>query len=261
MPLITCPSSCDTVLSMALSLQYDEAKLIADYFSRVPRPSGTAGVMIDVGAQFGTSFRPYLQQGWRCVAFEPDSTKLPKLQQFLSNPQLTLIRAAVGEKPAKSMQFYTSAESTGISSLVPFRDSHTPSESVPVTTLSIELPEFGIEHIDYLKIDTEGYDLFVLRGHDWRIKPEVVMAEFDELKTRHVGTSYHDIAKLLVDQGYIVYCSEWQPLVKYGSGHTWHAMQQYPCALHHPDAWGNFIAIRGDADLNAMAELIAPHRA
>lgn len=243
---------------MALSLQYDEAKLIADYFARVPRPSG-GGVMIDVGAQFGTSFRPYLQSGWRCVAFEPDSTKLTKLQQFLSNPRLTFFHAAVGETPQVGVQFYTSDESTGISSLVKFRDSHTPSETVPVTTLAIELPKLGIDRIDYLKIDTEGYDLFVLRGHDWRVKPEVVMTEFDEMKTRLVGATYRDIADLLVSQGYIVYCSEWAPLAKYGSGHTWHALKPYPCALHHPDAWGNFIAIRADADVETMNALVKPH--
>ena len=233
--------------------------MIADYFARVPLQGGSPGVMVDVGAQFGTSFKPYLNQGWRCIAFEPDSTKLAKLQQFLSNPQLTFLQAAVGEKPAASMQFYTSTESTGISSLVAFRHSHTPSESVPVTTLAIELPKLGIERIDYLKIDTEGYDLFVLRGHDWRIKPDVVMAEFDETKTRHVGTSYRDIGDLLLKQGYTVYASEWQPLLRYGSGHTWQAMKPYPCDLDHPDAWGNFIAVCNDANVAAMKALVQPH--
>lgn len=216
--------------------------------------------MIDVGAQFGTSFRPYLNQGWRIVAFEPDSTKLPKLEQYLSNPKLSFFRKAVGDKPVESVQFYTSPESTGISSLVPFRDSHAPSETVEVTTLAIELPKLGVTSIDYLKIDTEGYDLSVLRGHDWSVRPEVIMAEFDELKTRPIGHDYRAIGDLLLANGYDAYVSQWAPLVRYGSGHAWHSLAQYPCDLHHPDAWGNFIAVRSDAHVQTMEELIAPHR-
>ncbi len=215
--------------------------------------------MIDVGAHFGTSFRSYLQQGWRIVAFEPDSTKLPKLQPYLNHPNLTFYQAAVGDQAGGKVQFYTSAESTGIASLVPFRESHTPSEMVDRTTLAVELSKLKIDKIDYLKIDTEGYDLHVLKGHDWRVLPEVIMTEFDEIKTRPQNFSFKEIGDLLVSQGYEVWCSEWAPLVKYGSGHAWSSIKKYPCELNHADGWGNFIAIRSDAHVETMESLIAPH--
>lgn len=226
-----------------------------DYFARRPR----VGVMIDVGAQFGTSFKPYLKLGWRVVAFEPDSTKLDKLRVWLAHPQMTFYRAAVGEVAREGVQFYTSNESNGISSLVPFRASHSPSEKVDVMTLATVLHKLGIDKIDYLKIDTEGYDLAVLKGHNWSILPEVVMCEFDEIKTRPLGHTYQTIADLLVLRGYEVWCSQWAPLVKYGSGHAWHSFAKYPNALHHPDAWGNFVAVRGGEGAKVMEELIAPH--
>lgn len=240
---------------MALSLQYDEARLIQDYFARHPR----TGVMIDVGAQFGTSFRPYLNLGWRCVAFEPDSTKFEKLEKYKANPLLTFFPHAVGDKPAEGVQFFTSPESTGIATLAPFRPSHVPSEKVRVVTLADELRALSIKTIDYLKIDTEGYDLAVLRGHDWGILPEVIMCEMDEVKTRPIGHNFQTLGDLLAGHGYTVWLSQWAPLVQYGSGHTWHSISRYPCALHHPDAWGNFVAVRNDAFVETMTELIGPH--
>lgn len=241
---------------MALSLEYDEARVIADYFSQHPRN----GTMIDVGAHFGTSFRDYLKQGWRVVAFEPDSTKHDKLRGYQPNPLFTFLCDAVADQPRGAMQFYTSPESTGIASLVAFRASHTPSQMVAVTTLAARLRELQIHSIDYLKIDTEGYDLQVLRGHDWSIQPELIMCEFDEIKTRPQGFGFRAIGDLLVSHAYVAYCSQWAPLVRYGSGHAWHSIRRYPCDLHHPDAWGNFIAIRRDnAHENTLEALIAPH--
>lgn len=242
---------------MALSLQYDEAKIIADYFARHSRQ----GVMIDVGAHFGTSFKAYLRQGWRVFAYEPDSTKHEKLQPFLSDPRFMFSRAAVADEVKDGVQFFTSPESTGIASLVAFRESHSPSETVSTTTLSVEVQQHGIQELDYLKIDTEGYDLHVLKGHDWSVRPEVIMTEFDEIKTRQQGFGHRAIGDLLLAHGYVVYCSQWAPLVKYGSGHSWHSISEYPCDLHHPDAWGNFIAIREDASVETMANLVKPHLA
>jgi FkbM family methyltransferase len=243
---------------MALSFEYDEAKLIFKYFAARPRD---AGVVVDVGAQFGTSFRPYLNIGWRALAFEPDSTKWPTLQKYISNPLLTISNKAVSDIVKNDVQFFTSSESNGISSLLAFRDSHVPSEKVTQTTLRIELAAANITQIDYLKIDTEGYDYLVLQGHDWRILPEVIMCEFDEVKTRHIGKTHHDLGQLLLSRGYTVWCSAWQPLVKYGSGHTWHSMTPYQDTshtLHHPDVWGNFIAVR-PAGVKTMCTLIEPH--
>lgn len=242
---------------MALSLQYDEASLIRDYFAARPRQ----GTMIDVGAQFGTSFRSYLDLGWRVVAYEPDATKRDKLERYAGRPGYTFRPVAVGDQPADAVQFFTSPESTGIASLVPFRTSHTPAEKVEVTTLAAELTALNIRAIDYLKVDTEGYDLPVVRGHDWAVRPEVVMCEMDEVKTRCLGHDFRSLGDLLVSHGYAVWLSQWAPLVRYGSGHTWHSVSPYPCDLHHADAWGNFIAVRQDAGVETMHDLIAPHTA
>jgi len=239
---------------MALSPQHDEAKLIEAYFSGRQR----RGTMIDVGAHFGSSFKPFLRQGWRVIALEPDTTKSQKLAT-ITDPNFTLLKKAAGETPADAAQFFTSPESTGIASLLPFRESHVPAEQVAVTTLAAELAALGIRSIDYLKIDTEGYDLAVLRGHDWGIRPEVIMCEFDELKTRSLGHDYRTLGDLLLSNGYVVWMSQWDPIVRYGGTHTWRTISRYPAEIQHRDGWGNFVATLPGAPAEAMADVIRPH--
>lgn len=243
---------------MALSLQYDEAAVIRQYFADRIAP-GSDFTMIDVGADFGTSFRSFLNAGWRVIAFEPDARKFAKLAPYESNPRLELLKVAVSDAKAEGIAFYTSPESTGISSLLPFRDSHTPQRPVSVVTLREILQARGIRQVQFLKIDTEGYDLAVLKGNDWTIKPEVILTEFDEVKTRCLGHHFTAMGDLLMAHGYTVFVSEWFPLVRYGANHQWRALKRYPCVLEHPDAWGNLIAISADADLTKMRSLLTPH--
>jgi FkbM family methyltransferase len=242
---------------MPLSLQYDEASVIRDYFASRLVP-GSTGMMVDVGAHFGTSFRAYLNAGWRVLAFEPDATKFPKLAPYEGKAGFELLKVAVSDSPREAMPFYTSTESTGISSLLAFRESHTLAASVPVVTLADVLAQRKIRHIDFLKIDTEGYDLQVLRGHDWSIRPEIILTEFDEVKTRHLGHHFDAIADLIAGRGYTIYLSEWFPLERYGANHQWRSISRYPVQLHHDDAWGNLIAVRNDAQVDRIADIIAP---
>lgn len=240
---------------MPLSLEFDEAKLIRAYFAAHPR----VGTIIDVGAQFGTSFRDYLNDGWRAIAFEPDPSKFEKLAKYEGRAGFALHKVAVGEKPIESLPFYTSPESTGISSLLAFRDSHQVATHVRVVVLGDVLKAENIKSIDYLKIDTEGYDLAVLRGHDWSILPEVIMCEFDEIKTRHLGHTYRELADLLTSHGYEVYVSEWAPIIKYGGGYQWRSLLKYPCPLGDANAWGNLVAVAPHGHRNTMSTLVAQH--
>jgi len=241
---------------MPLSLEFGEAELIWQYFLQHPR----VGTMIDVGAQFGTSFREYLRAGWRVVAFEPDPAKLPKLQKYMNDPRFTLYTQGVGDVARSDVPFFTSDESTGISSLIPFRASHQETTRINIVTLSSVLADLDLAALDYLKVDTEGNDYRVIRGFPWdRLKPEVVLCEFDEVKTRGLGFDYRTLGDFLVAQGYAVWMSEWYPLERYGSGHRWRRIASCPALIADPNSWGNFIAVRSDAGVPAMNALVAMH--
>jgi len=208
---------------------------------------GLEKLVIDVGAHFGESAYPFLLNGWSVCSFEPDPSlekheQLGSLQKRFS--KFSLYRDAVSDVDGREFTFYSSNESTGISSLIPFTEGHDEICKTRTITLRRFLSDNAINEIGLLKIDTEGNDLMVLRGFPFEtIKPEVIITEFEDSKTEKVGYSYREIGDLLVAQGYVVYLSEWYPIERYGAQHVWRSLSRYPSELQDSRGWGNFLAV------------------
>jgi len=213
------------------------------------------GVMVDVGAHHGSSLLPFAENGWRVYAFEPDTQNRSILHRRVSALRnVSVDKRAVSDTTECSVPFYSSSESSGISSLKPFSKSHFHSDTVDTVTLTDFCSEQKISHIDLLKIDVEGYDLMVLKGVPWdTIKPNVIICEFEDKKTESLGYTMHDMARYLTGRGYKIVLSEWYPIIRYGIRHDWHRLVPYPCELHNQDAWGNLIAFRDQPDLHKIA--------
>ena len=205
-----------------------------------------ACVMIDVGAHSGGSFPPFVDAGWTVFGFEPDPSNRAEIpERYLENPRFHIDPRALADKVQQDVPFFASPESTGISGLSAFRDTHEEVARVSTTTLANAMREYDMPPVNLLKVDTEGFDLFVLKGMDFdRCKPEVIITEFENNKTLPLGYHYRDQIALLEAQGYTVWVSEWWPIVRYGIRHHWRSL--YPASLRHPpeDSWGNFIAFR-----------------
>ncbi len=233
---------------------FSEATLIEYYFAQ-----RRDGLMVDVGAHYGETSGPYLRRGWTVHAFEPDSRNLAELHRHLSpSPKLHLHEVAVSDHEADGVPFFTSEESHGISSLSAFRPTHREAQRVRLVTLSSTLTPQTVSHVDFLKVDAEGYDLFVLRGFPWeRLRPEVILCEFEDRKTLPLKYDYRTLGNCLLAAGYTVYLSEWWPIIRYGTTHCWRRWQQYPCSLCDPEAWGNFVAFRPGADLAPVSSYLA----
>jgi len=214
-------------------------------------------VMIDVGAHFGESAFPFLLNGWTVHSFEPD----PSVQKKLKLESLRrrfekffLYTDAVSDVDGKELVFYSSEESTGVSSLIPFTKSHEQTCVVHTRTLRSFVAENSVSAVALLKIDTEGNDLMVLKGFPFEeVKPLFIIAEFEDSKTRQVGYSYKELGDFLLAQGYVVYLSEWYPVTKYGVAHRWRTINPYPCELHDEAAWGNFLAFSPDLEDSVRA--------
>lgn len=208
------------------------------------RPLGRPGVMIDVGAHFGESFDAFEQNGWQVYAFEPDSNNRAKIRT--NSKTLRLFEFAVSDQSGLELEFYTSDESTGISGLIAFHPTHQSTFQVKTITLRDVAEQESIDAVDFLKIDTEGNDLLVLKGFPFeRFKPQAILCEFEDAKTRHLDYDFVDLGKYLLDQGYDVYLSEWEPIVKYGMQHTWHSIRPFEPSMElvNEKGWGNFLAI------------------
>ncbi len=237
---------------------YDETDCIAELFGNGIL---TGKVMIDVGAHHGWAHAPFLDKGWRIFAFEPDDKNRAKLLERLAKHKnkalVSLDTRCVSNKSQKSVSFFTSEQSTGISGLSAFLESHVEAQRVDITTLTEFFQDKPLPELDFLKIDTEGHDLFVLQGFPWdRVKPVVIECEFEDTKTVPLGYTFHDLARFLVDKGYKVYVSEWHPIIRYGIRHDWNRLELYPCELADSKGWGNLLAFRDPIDEQALGAAV-----
>lgn len=202
------------------------------------------GVLIDVGAHSGQFFDSFLNEDWVIYAFEPDPNpnKIKELSLLSELDNVFYFQKACSDKNGEILSFYSSPESSGISSLHPFHPTHKKIAEVETITLSEFIKNKNIKDIRILKIDTEGHDLFVLKGFPWeKLKPSIIFCEFEDRKTMDLGYDFKQFGDYLLNKGYRVFVSEWYPVVKYGGNHVWRKIHSYPCELEDPKATGNFI--------------------
>ena len=177
-----CPLYLKAILRVCLKKTVmNESDLIYKLMNVKGRKSKT---MIDVGAHYGDSLSSFLLSGWQIHAFEPDlNNREYLLKQFGKYPNIIIDPRAVSNKEESNVMFYNSDVSTGISTLHPFHPSHKEmSNSVNVITLRSYINKVKNNNIDFLKIDVEGFDLFVLQGFPWvEINPTIILAEFEQL--------------------------------------------------------------------------------
>jgi FkbM family methyltransferase len=231
----------------------DEVDLVHQFM----REGNPGRVMIDVGAHKGAALEKFAQEDWKVVAFEPDPDNRSELEHFCAKASdVTIDIRAMSNREAPAVPWYRSDQSSGISSLEAFHKSHEPAGEVEITTLAIALEQHGIDHVDFLKVDAEGTDLFVLQGFPWdKMKPDVVVCEFEDDKTEALGYCFHDVADFLVVKGYQILVSEWFPITQYGETHRWRRFVPYPCELVNLHAWGNMIAVQSGDELARLREI------
>jgi len=230
-----------------LYTQIDENAICAGIITK----NLSGGVMIDVGAHHGTSLRPFLEHDFTVYAFEPDARNRKQLLINYKHPHpgaLHVDQRAVSSVNSINNTFYSSELSTGISGLSAFDQSHSISGVVDTVTLALFCADKAITQIDYLKIDTEGFDLKVLEGLDFQsVIPTMILCEFEDKKTIPIGYTWSDLAEFLSSRGYIVLVCEWFPIKKYGGQHRFRRVERYPCKLKRPDGWGNIVAVKSES--------------
>lgn len=202
------------------------------------------GVMVDVGACHGDAHAPFI--GWEIYAFEPDPNNRKRIPHHSG---VHIDGRAVADYVKSGVPFYRTPNSCGMSSLMPIMASHAYALDVDVVTLDKALAEYGVEHVSYLKVDAEGYDLMVLKGFPFeRIRPQVVMCEFSNSVTERLGYTYDDMAHFVIDLGYQVVLSEWVQAHRVAGRyqHRWLGYFHYPPPSERAMYWGNLIALRDD---------------
>lgn len=219
-------------------VHFDELKV---FYPFLPKQNG---IMIDVGAHMGGSCLRFLRRGWCVYAFEPDPDIRAVLERnTIQETNIHIDPRAVSKVSDREYPWYVTPESTGAGTMKAFCDSHHQVGTVRTVTLADIVREHSIEHIDLLKIDAEGFDYMVLQGFPFhRLRPAHILCEYEDRKTLTLGSSTHDLAELLLQQGYSVFVSEWHPILRYGIRHQWRRLLPYPTPYFNPDSWGNLLA-------------------
>tara|TARA_B100000965_G_scaffold406716_1_gene447502 strand:+ start:1041 stop:1808 length:768 start_codon:yes stop_codon:yes gene_type:complete len=122
---------------------------------------------IDVGANVGDWTAFFLEHGESPsgLLFEPGGRAFEKLEErFGELIDIELVDAALGAQVGEAI-FFEEPHCGETSSLVNvLTDPSAKRRTCRVTTLDEELYHRGWAHVDFLKIDAEGYDGLVLRG-------------------------------------------------------------------------------------------------
>jgi len=178
----------------------DGAELVDDVLPVLERLVEPGAVVADIGANVGlyTIALSRLVPDGHVFAFEPSPRTVGYLRRNLASngvSNVTVVAEAVGAEPGE-LEFFDNREFSAGSMAVDnapemFREwlsdvkrSDGADEArggfvrVPCTTLDAFVSSSGIERLDVVKVDTEGFDLQVLRGaHETlsRFKPAVIV--------------------------------------------------------------------------------------
>ena len=133
------------------------------------------GIVFDVGANIGTVTLPLAQKiaRGRVFAFEPAHHVFARLERNLAlNPEL-----AARVTPVQTFLSDSVGDGSDLQAIASWRvdgsadDAHPLSggsaqdaSGVPATTLDSFCTDHNVSRVDFIKIDTEGYELDVLRG-------------------------------------------------------------------------------------------------
>jgi FkbM family methyltransferase len=131
----------------------------------------TGGVFFDVGANTGSYtkvLRHYVPDA-RIYAFEPHPKSFAALGNVLAGDDAVLVNQALSDTPGE-MTLYDFAEHDGSTQASLSREAvalfsgNVVEHRVTCSTVDGFMAAHGIDRIDLLKVDTEGFDLSVLRG-------------------------------------------------------------------------------------------------
>ncbi len=201
-----------------LEIEFD--KMIKDYSAK-----NKDVFFIQIGANDGMKFDPtYLyvkKYGWKGILVEPVGYVFDKLKNNYKNVKgLVFEDAAIGDKDGFK-NFYLLKKSEGenlplwYDEIGSFSKEHVlkhgdrikdidkrlMTQKIKVLTLKSLLEKYKVSKIDFLQIDTEGYDQYILKQIPFnKIKPSMIVYE-----DRHLSREEKEhCQKLLIENGYTI---------------------------------------------------------
>ncbi|HEY8461645.1 MAG TPA: FkbM family methyltransferase [Blastocatellia bacterium] len=178
------------------------------------QPKAAGATFIDVGANIGSFTLPVaksLGAGGRVIAIESSPTIFPYLKRNvelngLSN--ISLAQCAASDVDLQEVPFYEAPiDSFGMGSL----GAQFNGKPIPVITRTLDsiLAEHGVDRVDLIKVDVEGFEVGVFRGAKKLLNgpgaPLIVFEFCDWAEDRVPGGQRGDAQRVLRDYGYRIW--------------------------------------------------------
>lgn len=156
-------------------------------------------VVVDVGANIGfytKLFSKLVGTSGKVYAFEPDKKNFKHLKDACRNlKNVKLLNAAVGERNG-TLRLY---ESNSLNVDHVTYKTNEKRSSYPIKVLSLD-KFFSNKKIDFVKIDTQGFEYNVLLGMDNLLKNNrniMIFCEFQKIYLKRAGVSPEYVLKFL----------------------------------------------------------------
>jgi len=170
-------------------------------------------VLFDVGSNKGnyiSLFRNMLPDRNIVVhGFEPNAILFPILNEQYKHDKNTFIigEALSNEVGTKTLHYPPAKPSHGSFHKRPVFKNESITQDVTVTTLDTYVENFNISKIEYLKIDTEGNELNVLKGSKNSLSAKKIKCGQFEYGGTYSdnGTKLSDVVLFLEEYGYYIY--------------------------------------------------------
>lgn len=182
-----------------------------DEFSKI---IGKDGVVFDVGAhggQFCKLFSSITPQG-HVYSYEPASyaySILRRVKAFKRLKNVTLVQKALGEKPCTlSLNIPIKKSGSvgyGLSHFGTADDHRTyQQENVEQTTIDAEVKRLGLQRLDFIKADIEGWEYSMLLGAKETIKQfkPACFLEVSETSLQRSDVSVQNVWNFMTEVGY-----------------------------------------------------------
>lgn len=164
--------------------------------------------VLDAGANIGYLTLHFAKTCRRVYSFEPDSKTFSDLARNVAeNPftNITLFQKALGETAGNYTLYKLYINNPGANRILTTPpESLAASEKVEVTTLDTLFEQGQFEKIDLMKVDVEGFELFLMRGATKLIKTwrPILFMELAEVNLNAQGCTARSLVSFVEGLGY-----------------------------------------------------------
>lgn len=165
--------------------------------------------IVDVGANLNADFsKGFIENGWKALLIEPQPKLCDNLRSIYSNNDCIIVNKACGDSKKDTVLYLAKGGDSQLATLNNadnswfrmVRDNKT--INVECDTLSNIIKEYNFNpNFSVLKIDTESWDYYVLKGLDFnKYRPVYIVSEDFFLEAETTRDKYY----FLEDNGYVL---------------------------------------------------------